>query len=368
MKKVRQKEMGVNEAARTYNIPSRTLRRHILTGTLKVGLGRRPVFYQAEEKKLVAHIKQLEKVGFAPDRKDVKEMAYQLAQKLNIKNIFSNTSKKAGDVWFTGFLNRNPELSQRKSEGLSLARAYGVNRADVQDFFTLLAQIYTENDLSTHPEKIFNMDETGIQMNNIPSKVIATNGSKDVYTLTSSEKGENVTVIACCNAQGNFLPPVLIYKGTYSKPQFSEGLPPGSQVFMNKKSSYINTDLFMKWFEEIFLPAKGSGKALLIMDGHSSHSNNIRLLEVAKDNDVTLLCFPSHTTHAMQSLDRAFFRPFKVYFAQEAKSWMIMNKNKKLTRYDVSKLIGKAWRKAASVSNGVSALKSCGIYPYDPNA
>lgn len=86
---------------------------------------------------------------------------------------------------------------------------------------------------------------------------------------------------------------------------------------------------------------------------------------MAKDNGVTLLCFSSHTTHAMQPLDRAFFRPFKVYFAQEAKSWMVMNKNKKLTTYDVSKLISKAWCKAASVS---TALKSCGIYPYDPNA
>ncbi|CAH2101205.1 unnamed protein product [Euphydryas editha] len=45
-----------------------------------------------------------------------------------------------------------------------------------------------------------------------------------------------------------------------------------------------------------------------------------------------------------------------------------MNKDKKLTRYDVSKLIGEAWGKAASVSNGIFALRSCGIYPYDANA
>lgn len=368
MQKVSNKEMGVNEASRAYNIPSRTLRRHMLTGKPKVPLGRPPVFSQEHEKKLVAHIKKLEKVGFAPDRKDVKEMAFQLAQKLSIKNPFSKDTQQAGNIWFNWFLKRNPELSQRKSEGLSLARAYGVNREDVNDFFTLLAQVYEDNDLGHHPDQIFNMDETGIQINNKPGKVIASKGAKDVYTLTSCEKGENVTVIACCNAQGNFMPPVLIYKGTYSKPQFSEGLPPGSQIFMNKKSSYINSELFMKWFEEIFLQNKSPGKALLILDGHSAHSNNIRLLEVAKENNVTLLCLPSHTTHALQPLDRAFFRPLKVYFTQEAKSWMIMNKDKRLTRYDVSKLIGKAWGKAASVSNGIAALKSCGIYPYDPNA
>lgn len=37
-----------------------------------------------------------------------------------------------------------------------------------------------------------------------------------------------------------------------------------------------------------------------------------------------------------------------------------------MTRYDVAQLIGRAWGKAATSSNGVSALKSCGIYPFDP--
>lgn len=47
---------------------------------------------------------------------------------------------------------------------------------------------------------------------------------------------------------------------------------------------------------------------------------------------------------------------------------MVNSKDKKLTCYDVSKLIGKAWSKTASISNGISALKSTGIYPYDSNA
>ncbi|KAJ2938845.1 hypothetical protein O0L34_g18472 [Tuta absoluta] len=132
MKKVRNKTLGVNEASRNFKIPSRTLRRHLMMGKSKIPLGRNPVFSQECEKKLVAHIKKLESVGFAPERKDVKEMAFQLAKRLNIKNPFSEDSEAAGNVWFRGFMARNPELSQRKSEGLSLARAYGVNREDVK--------------------------------------------------------------------------------------------------------------------------------------------------------------------------------------------------------------------------------------------
>ncbi|KAJ2941413.1 hypothetical protein O0L34_g3621 [Tuta absoluta] len=85
MQCVRSKEMGVNEASRNFNIPSRTLRRHLITGRSKAPLGRNPVFPNKCEKKLVAHIKKLESVGFAPERKDVKEMAFQLAEKLNFQ-------------------------------------------------------------------------------------------------------------------------------------------------------------------------------------------------------------------------------------------------------------------------------------------
>lgn len=41
---------------------------------------------------------------------------------------------------------------------------------------------------------------------------------------------------------------------------------------------------------------------------------------------------------------------------------MVINKDNNFTCYDDSKLIGKAWRTAATVSNGVSASRSGGIF------
>ncbi|KAJ3622489.1 hypothetical protein MTP99_002996 [Tenebrio molitor] len=286
---------------------------------------------------------------------------------MGLKHSFLEKNKSAGKVWLDGFMRRTKILSLRKSEGLSLARAQGMNRKEVGDYFSLLLQVLTENDLLEHPSKIFNMDETGIQINNKPEQVIATKGSKDVYSLTSTEKGENVSVIAFCSAEGNFFPPVLIMKGKYKKPEFSEGLPPGSDVYMNQKTSYINTDLFMKWFREYFIPRKGTGKALLVLDAHASHSNAIELLDFASQNEVVLLCLSSHTTQALQPLDKSFFKRLKSYFSQETKTWMIIHKDRKLNRRNVAALIGNAWSRAATVSNGVAGFKAVGIYPYDPS-
>ncbi|KAJ8878136.1 hypothetical protein PR048_022603 [Dryococelus australis] len=69
-----------------------------------------------------------------------------------------------------------------------------------------------EHQLIGKPEEHFNTDESGLQLNNKPTGVIATKSVKDLHVLTSSEKGENVTVTACCNAEGTFTPPGLLTK------------------------------------------------------------------------------------------------------------------------------------------------------------
>ncbi|CAH1972346.1 unnamed protein product [Acanthoscelides obtectus] len=47
---------------------------------------------------------------------------------------------------------------------------------------------------------------------------------------------------------------------------------------------------------------------------------------------------------------------------------MIQNKNRKLSRINISRLIGNAWGKAATVANATSGFRACGIYPYNPQA
>lgn len=69
-------------------------------------------------------------------------------------------------------------------------------------------------------------------MNNRPEPVLAENGSKSVAAVTSSEKGETITVIACYSAEGRFLPPTYIAKGKNETHKLEDGMPPGSTIFM----------------------------------------------------------------------------------------------------------------------------------------
>lgn len=127
--------------------------------------------------------------------------------------------------------------------------------------------------------------------------------------------------------------------------------------------------MFLRWFKEHFLPKKPkTGKTILILDGHTSHSNSIDLLDLANENGVIIICLPSHTTQALQPLDRSFFKPLKTFYNQEANAWMLRNKDRTITRLQIGTLIGQAWGKAATVGNAATGFKACGIFPLNPNA
>lgn len=79
----------------------------------------------------------------------------------------------------------------------------------MNDFFDLLMKTVADNGIS--PQNMFNMDETGVQLTTRRSDVTAGKGSKRVPQLAAGEKGEMVSVNACCSATGVFLPPYVIF-------------------------------------------------------------------------------------------------------------------------------------------------------------
>jgi hypothetical protein len=127
-----------------------------------------------------------------------------------------------------------------------------------------------EYDLMKEPGYIFNLDETGLQLNNKPGYVLAKKFSTDFHFLTSAEKGGTIPVMACCSAEGHFLSPVCTIKGVNKKREFEDGLPPGSDVIMSKKSAHVTSEVFMTWLKDHLVSRKPSGKVLMMETHHTS--------------------------------------------------------------------------------------------------
>jgi hypothetical protein len=99
------------------------------------------------------------------------------------------------------------------------------------------------------------------------------------------------------------LSPAVIFKYVNNTQEFGEGLPPCSDAYTNRKSSYISTDLFFKWFTELFLKHKASGKVILLLDCHRTHYSSPLLFQTAAENNVTIIRLPNNCTHTLQLLD-----------------------------------------------------------------
>ncbi|GBP08767.1 hypothetical protein EVAR_7344_1 [Eumeta japonica] len=216
--------------------------------------GKHPCLDFDNEERLVKHILKLGDAGFPPNRQSIRMLAYQFAEKLELKHNFDHENEMAGAAWFKSFNERNPKLSFRQAEGLSVARAKGLSRKEHK-----------------------------------PAVVLET---------TVAAESEDITQ------------KVLIIKGVNKKPEFEEGLPMGSKVYMNKKSAYINAALFYKWLTEHFIPLK----------------------------------------------------------PHETNQFVRLNPNKKISRYNAGKLICNAWIRTATPANALVSFKGSGIYPVDQNA
>lgn len=360
---------SVNGASKNYGIPRKTLERKIKNNIFTIGrMGPDSMLGEANENKLVQHIIKAQKYGFPMTVPDVRKLAYNFAECLQINHKFNKEKGDAGSDWFRSFLRRHPDLSIRKAEGVSLGRGEGMNRVDVGNYFKLLQETLEQNELFNKPGCIYNVDETGLQLNNRPGNVLAEKGAKDVVTVTSGEKGETISCIACCNAEGFFLPPVCVFKGKNLKTEWTDSMPPGSHIVMSQKSAYVTATIFLDWFKNHFLPRKGEGRTLLILDGHASHCSSVELLETAEANNVVLLCLPPHTTHYLQPLDRAFFKSLKTFYYQSCREWMQSHPGRKLGRLQFGELLMKSWGKSATAGNAMSGFRATGIFPWNPNS
>ena len=141
---------------------------------------------------------------------DVRRAAFQYAARIGLSAKFGSNAKVNEIVakdWFHSFMARHPTLSLRTSETLSYGHGCGLNHVIVNDFYEVLRKAITENQIA--PQNIYNMDESGVQMTTRKGAVVAARGSKRVPQLATGEKGETVSLIACCSATGVFLATIL---------------------------------------------------------------------------------------------------------------------------------------------------------------
>ena len=355
---------SVRKASNDYRIPRRTLRNHVKTGKTCKQMGRLPILSPEQEDELAVRIARFHEVGFPLSKKIIQAYAYEYCKKNSIPNDFNDEKQLAGKYWFQGFMKRHPNLSVRTAQILNPARAQKINPAIVSDHFEKLDALLTELDLFGKPEKIFNIDEKGCRLTlHKNQKILAPRGNKRVH-IVADEHAENVTIVACGNAIGNVIPPMVIFKGKRANPSYGDDLPPGATFEMAPKGSMTHA-IFVKWLKH-FSAFKPNGRVLLIMDGATCHLHP-DIVDEADKNDVTLYCLPSNTTHELQPFDKAVFKSFEHNWDIEFMKFRKNYPGRTLTKDTFGKIFTPAWKSSITASNIINGFRATGICPFNPD-
>jgi len=158
-------------------------------------------------------------------------------------------------------------------------------------------------------------DESGLHVVPDTCRVVACKVKRNVYQVTSAERGVLTTVLLCYNAAGYYVRPMIMYKGN----RLTDGLKdmPDSTLIAMSDTGYMNMDLFQTCLENVQKEPAGA-KFSSSSDTRWARvpRQSDRRSQVCREKQLSIVCVPPHTTHWTQPLDRCYFRPLKPNYAR----------------------------------------------------
>jgi len=363
---VRDHGMSQREACKTFNIPRCTLQVRLAGKTAEGSKPGRPTLlsYQ-QEKKLVDYACNRAALGIGFGRRQFIKYAGSLAAKHKVQFKHGRPSNK----WWRGMRKRHENLKLRQPEGTAAVRHQCMDAQKVSKYFDVVKAVMDDCSVQCKPQNIWNMDETGVQLDYTPGKVVAGKGAKYLQSRTSGNR-ETITIICAVNAAGKSLPPHVIVKGQTKRSLNSlqvQDAPEGT-TWSCSDSGWTKQGIALLWFKNSFLPNIGKERPqILVLDGHDSH-NFLELIDAAIENNVHIIELPAHTLHWLQPCDRTLFGPFKNAYRKACDELCSSFPGSIVSKKTFCGLLKKAWEEAITSSNILSGFRACGIYPFNPSA
>ena len=361
----------LSTAAHRFSVPRNTLRRHVKNETIRPG--GKTIFTYQQEKILCKRILYAAERGFPMTISNIRFAAYEYAHTLDRRRKLNSSvpnnwqkNKRASLDWWESFRKRNPDLSLRKPEGLSAARAQAFNKERVDSYFNDLRELFDLLNLRDFPQLVYNTDETGIStVPNNPSKVIAQKGARSVQAVRTGERGTLTTIIPTVSASGDILPPFVICKGGNVKMTVRNIYETHNIGVASTKSGYNDSETFVRYLNHFDrhrtkIPGK---KCVLLLDGHASHVS-IEAIDFCINHDIELVCIPPHSSHRLQPLDTHFNAVLKRAWCKALENFLNESGVSAITTENFASLFCAVFKEIEKKRGlVVDAFAHCGIYP-----
>jgi len=229
------------------------------------------------------------------------------------------------------FMNRHPNLSQKKAEYLSKSRA-AVTEESIRNWFTDIESLLGDNiKVLDYPRRIFNMDETAILRALKGGLLLGENG-KILYDVSSASDKEAITTLFAVNAAGEIAPPLYKYvrlpKNCIEAASRGWGIGRTENGWMDSMSFY---EYFTNVFHPYLMEQKIDFPVIVFLDGHLSY----HLSYFCRENEIIICCLPPNTTHVLQPFDVAFFAPLKQQWKKFLKLWRLQHNDNDIQKFEI---------------------------------
>lgn len=354
----------VYSVSKTSEVPYGTLYRRSYESLTRedhhIGGGRGRVLSDEEESLLVEALMYLSDNGFPQDRMDLRLMVKSYVQLAEIETPFNDGLP--GKDWCISFERRWKEsLGKRKPEILTKSRAADLSSETIRTFFTMYEETLVKNDLRDSPERIFNLDETGLRTDPLSGKAFVRQGRKTAYCVTPTGGKTMFTVLFCGSAAGSYMPPFVVYKAAHLYDSWCKGGPENG-MFGVTASGWMEDYIFENWIEKfVEFTSHIKKPVLLLFDGHNSHLT-YNAVKMAKDNQIILMCLPPNSSHALQPLDVGVFSPLKAIWKDILKQWFRETRLTAVSKAVFPTLLNKLVQRLKD-THLIGGFKGTGLFP-----
>lgn len=364
--------LAVATSARKHKVPRVTLMYKIQGKTpTERKMGRDSYLTKEEEGVLVTWILSMAKVGFPVGKEQLLNSVQHLMLELKRDNPFANN--RPGKKWYASFLKRNPMISERTSQNLTITRA-SVTTGQLTDWFNEIFNYLQENkydDILNDPKRIFNADETAFFLNPKGDKVMAERGAKNVYKIVNSDEKECLTALITGNAAGDLAPPMIIFRYERIPKELANSVPETWGIGKSE-SGWMTGETFYEFISNIFYPwlleTNSAFPVILFIDGHASHLT-LHVSQFCDEHKIILVALLPNSTHKIQPMDVSVFRTLKAGWKEIVQEWRLQNYNNPiLKKIHFSPLLRQTLEKRISPQILQNGFRKCGIYPWDPKA
>ena len=299
-------ELSLRSISKTYGVPYVTLRNRRLGLQPKREISancRR--LTDSEEDAIIRYIIELNARSFPPRLSGVEDMVNRL---LSLRD-----GGRVGMNWASKFVRRQPDLRTRFNRRIDYQRVLCEDPDAYRAWFTLVRNTITKYGIQE--EDIYNFDETGFLIGQISSEMVVTTSDRRGRPRTVQQGNrEWVKVIQGVGSSGYVIPPYIIFAGKTHLSSWYENSPlPKDWVIAVTENGWTTNERGEDWIRHFDEHTKSHTKGvyrLLVLDGHESHHSTAFEL-YCKENSITTLCMPAHSSHKLQPLDAGCFRALK---------------------------------------------------------